>query len=158
MASIPMHLAAMPQLSTSATKARSPLQGTPRGVSPKADQAVQVVLGMLRERLGMDVVFVRHFNEGARRFRVVEALSHGPAAARAIGQATGDAAEGLLLEAKVVLPDGRVHGCLCGFTADTTPAIVERHLRSLQHGARLAARLLDNEEVMSELARQALNH
>jgi hypothetical protein len=151
-----MHLAAMPQLSTPA-KALSRLQGTPRGVSPKADQAVQVVLGMLRERLGMDVVFVRHFNEGPRRFRVVEALSHGPAAARAIGQATGDA-EGLLLEAKVVLPDGRVHGCLCGFTADTTPAIVERHLRSLQHGARLAARLLDNEEVMSELARQALNH
>lgn len=146
----------MPHLST-ASNARSRLQGTPRGVSPKADQAVQVVLAMLRERLGMDVVFVRHFNEGARRFRVVEALSHGPAAARAIGQQTGDA-EGVLLEAQVVLPDGRVHGCLCGFTADTTPAIVERHLRSLQHGARLAARLLDNEEVMSELARQALSH
>jgi len=145
----------MPQLSTS--NVRSRLQGTPRGVSPKADQAVQVVLAMLRERLGMDVVFVRHFNEGTRRFRVVEALSHGPAAARAIGQATGDT-DGVLLEAKVVLPDGRVHGCLCGFTADTTPAIVERHLRSLQHGARLAARLLDNEEVMSELARQALSH
>lgn len=146
----------MSQLST-ASNARSRLQGTPRGVSPKADQAVQVVLAMLRERLGMDVVFVRHFNEGTRRFRVVEALSHGPAAARAIGQATGDA-DGMLLEAQVVLPDGRVHGCLCGFTADTTPAIVERHLRSLQHGARLAARLLDNEEVMSELARQALSH
>ena len=157
MGSIPMHFDAMPPLSASAANHRSRLQGTPRGVSPKADQAVQVVLAMLRERLGMDVVFVRHFNEGPRRFRVVEALSHGPAAARAIGQATADA-EGMLLEAPVVLPDGRVHGCLCGFTADTTPAIVERHLRSLQHGARLAARLLDNEEVMSELARQALSH
>lgn len=142
----------------SATAAlRTRLPGTPRGVSPKADQAIQVVLAMLRERLGMDVVFVRHFNEGKRRFRVVEALSHGPAAARAIGQPTGQA-DGLMLEAEVVLPDGRVHGTLCGFTADVTPVVVDRQLRSLQHGARLAARLLDNEEVMSELARQALSH
>lgn len=147
----------MAHLSAPAAHLRSRLPATPRGISPKADHAIQVVLGMLRERLGMDVVYVRHFSEGARRFRVVEALSHGPAAARAIGQATGDA-EGVLLEAQVVLHDGRVHGSLCGFTADTSPAVVERQLRSLQHGARLASRLLDNEEVLSELARQALSH
>ena len=135
-----------------------PFRGsTPRGVSPRADQAIQVVLGMLRERLGMDVVFVRHFNEGARRFRVVEALSHGPAAAMATGQATAQQ-DGVLLEAPVVLHDGRMHGCLCGFSTDTAPESVERHLRLLRHGARFAARLLDNEEVLRELGRQSLSH
>ncbi|MGZ5179286.1 MAG: hypothetical protein ACXWC6_01860 [Ramlibacter sp.] len=130
---------------------------TPRGVSPRADQAIQVVLGMLRERLGMDVVFVRHFNEGARRFRVVEALSHGPAAAMATAQAPTQQ-EGVLLEAPVVLHDGRVHGCLCGYSTETAPASVERQLRLLQHGARFASRLLDNEEVLRELGRQSLSH
>jgi hypothetical protein len=148
----------MAQLSSSAPdplRARRP--GTMRGLSPKADRAVQVVLEMLHERLGMDVVFVRHFNDGERRFRIVEALSHGPAAALAIGQAT-TTPEGMLLEQPVVLPDGRVHGCLCGFTADTSAAVVERQMRLLRHGARFAARLLDNEEVMRELGRQALSH
>jgi hypothetical protein len=148
----------MPQLTTIASDpARVHRPGTPRGVSPKADRAIHVVLAMLRERLGMDVVFVRHFNDGQRRFRIVEALSHGPAAAMAIGQAKATP-EGMLLEQPVVLPDGRVHGCLCGFTADTTPSIVDRHMRLLRHGARFAARLLDNEEVMRELGRQALSH
>jgi hypothetical protein len=158
MGSIPLEVNAMPQLSSiSDDPARAHRPGTMRGVSPKADRAIQVVLGMLRERLGMDVVFVRHFNEGERRFRIVEALSHGPAAAMAIGQQSRTA-EGMLLEQPVVLPNGRVHGCLCGFTADTTTAIVERQMRLLRHGARLAARLLDNEEVMRELGRQALSH
>jgi hypothetical protein len=148
----------MPQLSTFAPDPARPRRpGTMRGVSPKADRAVQGVLAMLRERLGMDVVFVRHFNDGERRFRIVEALSHGPAAALAIGQAT-TTPEGMLLEQPVVLPDGRVHGCLCGFTADTSAAVVERQMRLLRHGARFAARLLDNEEVMRELGRQALSH
>ena len=142
-------------ITAASAKARRP--GTQRGVSPKADRAIQAVLEMLRERLGMDVVFVRHFNEGERRFRIVEALSHGPAAAMAIGQAT-PTDEGMLLEEPVVLPDGRVHGCLCGFTRDTGAAHVERQMRLLRHGARFAARLLDNEEVMRELGRQALSH
>lgn len=143
--------------STAPDPARARRPGTQRGISPKADRAIQVVLGMLRERLGMDVVFVRHFNDGQRRFRIVEALSHGPAAAMAIGQLKSTP-EGLLLEQPVVLPDGRVHGCLCGFTTDTTPMVVDRHIRLLRHGARFAARLLDNEEVMRELGRQALSH
>lgn len=142
-------------LPSTAARARRP--ATERGISPKADHAIQAVLGLLRERLGMDVVFVRHFHEGPRRFRVVEALSHGPAAAMAIGQAKSGP-DGLLLEEPVVLPDGRVHGCLCGFTADTGIAAVERQLRLLRHGARFAARLLDNEEVLRELGRQALSH
>jgi hypothetical protein len=75
----------------------------------------------------------------------------------AIGQAKSTP-EGMLLEQPVVLPDGRVHGSLCGFTADTSPPVVDRHLRLLRHGARFAARLLDNEEVMRELGRQALSH
>src|SRR6476619_799702 len=101
----------MPQLSAfTADPSLAHRPGTQRGISPKADRAIHEVLSMLRERLGMDVVFVRHFNDGQRRFRVVEALSHGPAAAMAIGQARSTP-EGILLEEPVVLPDGRVHGC-----------------------------------------------
>jgi hypothetical protein len=148
----------MAQFTPSSTNAAGGRRaGTARGVSPKADRAIQVVLAMLRERLGMDVVFVRHFNDGERRFRVVEALSHGHAAAMAIGQVKSTS-EGMLMEEPVVLPDGRVHGCLCGFTADTSPVVVDRQARMLRHGARFAARLLDNEEVLRELGRQALSH
>src|SRR5689334_16993421 len=78
-----------------------------------AEQAIQVVLGMLREQTGMDVVFVRDVREGSRRFRIVDALSHGPAAALATANAPA-ADLGMLLEAPVVLRDGTVLGHLCG--------------------------------------------
>jgi hypothetical protein len=114
------------------------------------ERAVRVVLALLGEQLGMDVVFVRQYTESGRRFRMVEALSHGRAAALATGQ---DPAEepGVLLEAPVVLPNGRVHGTLCCFSPGSQAHQTERDLRSLRHGARLASRLLDNEQVLQEL-------
>lgn len=109
---------------------------------------------MLRDH-GMDVVFVGHYTEGSRRFRVVEALEHGPAAALATGLGAEGAA-GRLLEAPVLKRDGSVHGMLCCTSADEATA--ERDRRWLRHGARLAARLLDQEQVLRELSAQSLNH
>jgi hypothetical protein len=116
------------------------------------ERAIRIVLALLREQLGMDVVFLRQFTEGGRRFRIVEALSHGRAAALATGQDPADET-GVLLEESVVLPGGRVHGALCCFSPGVDAARTERDRRSLRHGARLAARLLDNEEVLQELTR-----
>lgn len=115
---------------------------------------IREVLAMLREH-GMDVVFVGHYTEGSRRFRVVEALHHGRAAAIATGIAP-DSSAGRLLEAPVLRRDGSVHGMLCCTSADEVTA--ERDLRWLRHGARLAARLLDQEQVLRELSAQLLNH
>lgn len=115
---------------------------------------IREVLAMLREH-GMDVVFVGHYTEGTRRFRVVEALHHGRAAAIATGIAA-DSSAGRLLEAPVLRRDGSVHGMLCCTSADEATA--ERDLRWLRHGARLAARLLDQEQVLRELSAQSLNH
>jgi GAF domain-containing protein len=138
----------------------APLPSSPRtaGRSPRTEQAIQVVLRLLREQLGMDVVHVGQFSEGERRFRVVEALQHGPAAALATASGQRGAAAGELLEAPITLPDGRVHGTLCCHSPGDDPAQAERHLRLLRHGARLAARLLDQEEVLRELGRQVPSH
>ncbi|HYF19315.1 MAG TPA: hypothetical protein VEA40_15720 [Ramlibacter sp.] len=127
----------------------------PRAAAPVQDeQAIKVVLAMLGQHMGMDVVFVGEFTEGARRFRVVEALQHGPSAAAATGHADAADATGTLLDVPIVLRSGQVHGRLCCLVQGDT-AVQERHLRSLRHGARLAARLLDNEQVLRELQRQS---
>jgi hypothetical protein len=112
-----------------------------------------VVLRMLSDHLRLDVVFVGEFTDGVRRFRVVEALSHGPSAAAAMGQADAAEGQGTLLDVPVVLRNGRVHGRLCCLVQGDAAA-QERHLHFLRHGARLAARLLDNEQVLRELQRQ----
>ena len=117
-------------------------------------EVIREVLAMLKEH-GMDVVFVGHYTEGPRRFRVIEALHHGPAAALATGH-IAEVATGRLLEAPVVMRDGSVHGMLCCTSANESTA--ERDLRWLRHGARLAARLLDQEQVLRELSAQLLNH
>jgi len=122
-------------------------------MSPDAE-AIRIVLQLLRER-GMDVVFVGQYTDGERRFRVVEALSHGRAAALATGGSReGSSTGGVLLDAPVVLRDGRLHGMLCCYSPGTDPVITDRHLRSLRHCARLAARLLDNEQVLRDLSRE----
>lgn len=123
---------------------------------PGQEEAIRVVLAMLREH-GMDVVFVGQFTEGSRRFRVVDTLAHGRAAALA---ASGHVeAEGhSLLEAAVVLRDGRVLGKLCCVSPVGDASGSARDLRWLRQGALLAARLLDNEQVLRELSAQALNH
>lgn len=138
-------------LSPVAPSTIAPLSPT---ATPEAE-AIRIVLELLRDR-GMDVVFVGQYTDGDRRFRVVEALSHGRAAALVTGRPAGNGAvEGLLLDTPVVLRDGRVHGMLCCFSTGGDTATTDRDLRSLRHGARLAARLLDNEQVLRELSRQA---
>jgi len=125
---------------------------------PGQEEAIRVVLAMLREH-GMDVVFVGQFTEGRRRFRVVETLGHGHGRAAAL--ATTGRAEGeghSLLEAAVVLRDGRVLGKLCCVSSVSDEAVSARDLRWLRQGALLAARLLDNEQVLRELSAQSLNH
>ena len=121
------------------------------------EEAVKVVLAMLHEH-GMDVVFVGQYTEGTRRFRVVETLGHGPAAALATAGQDEAPAAGQLLEAPVVLRDGRYHGMLCCVSAPPDAASAERDLRWLRQGARLIARLIDNEQVLRELSAQSFSH
>jgi hypothetical protein len=104
--------------------------------------------------MGMDVAFCAHFTDGQRQFRVVEAEVHGAAAAIAAGQGAGQAA-GVPLDTPIVLRNGRVYGRLCCFSRGGDAAVAERDLRSLRYGARLAARLLDNQQVLRELQRTA---
>jgi hypothetical protein len=104
-------------------------------LNPDADDVVQLVLQMLRERMGMDVVFVSQFGD----------LPTGPA-----GTAP--------LNIPIVLRDGRIHGMLCCLSFSSSQAIVERDLRSLRYSARLAARLLDNIQILRDLARRSAHH
>jgi hypothetical protein len=127
----------------------------PNAPLPGQEEAIRVVLAMLREH-GMDVVFVGQFTEGSRRFRVVEALGHGPSAALATGRETGEGRS--LLEAAIVLRDGRVLGKLCCASTPNNGHPPDREIRWLRQGALLAARLLDNEQVLRELSAQSLNH
>ena len=123
---------------------------------PGQEEAIRVVLAMLREH-GMDAVFVGQFTEGKRRFRVVETLGHGPAAAAvATGLQTGEGRT--LLEAAVVLRNGRVLGKLCCVSTVNDAAANDRDQRWLRQGARLMARLVDNEQVLRDLSAQSLNH
>ena len=123
---------------------------------PGQEEAIRVVLAMLREH-GMDAVFVGQFTEGQRRFRVGETLGHGPAAAAvATGQQAGEGRS--LLEAAVVLRDGRVLGKFCCVSMVTDDAATDRDQRWLSQGARLVARLVDNEQVLRDLSAQSLNH
>jgi hypothetical protein len=95
---------------------------------------------------------VRQFTEGQRRFRVVDCLGHGPAAA--LATARSPATElGALLQAEVVLRDGQLHGHLCGHAPTQDVALIARGVRALRHGARLVARLLDGEAVLRDLSR-----
>lgn len=48
------------------------LVATSDAADPSLPPGVQEVLGMLRERLGMDVVFVSEFTNGRRAFRAVD--------------------------------------------------------------------------------------
>ena len=149
MGRIPIHLSRTMNPASYAATASSPSSS-----AMSRQEVIREVLAMLKEH-GMDVVFVGHYTEGSRRFRVVEALHHGPAAALATGR-PGEGANGRLLEAPVVMRDGSVLGMLCSTSANESTA--ERDLRWLRHGARLAARLLDQEQVLRELSAQLLNH
>src|SRR3954469_22664429 len=95
-------------------------QPVARLVPPAQQEVVRVVLTMLQEH-GMDVVFVGAYSEGTRRFRVVEAVQHGPAAAIATGTQGGT-----LIEEPIVLRNGQVLGRLCCCKAAADAAGAER--------------------------------
>jgi len=128
-----------------------------RPFAGEVDATVKMVLRLLREHMDMDVAFVAHFTEGNRQFRVVESEVHGAAAAIAAGQGAGQAT-GVALDTPILLRDGRVYGRLCCFSRGDDPAVAERDLRSLRYAARLAARLLDNQQVLRELHRGTQQH
>ena len=123
----------------------------------EVDASVKLVLRMLREHMDMDVAFVAQFSDGQRQFRVVESEVHGAAAAIAAGQGAG-LVDGVALDAPIMLRDGRVYGRLYCFSRGADAAVAARDLRSLRYAARLAARLLDNQQVLRELQREALQH
>jgi hypothetical protein len=128
-----------------------------RPFAGEVDATVKMVLRLLREHMDMDVAFVAHFTEGNRQFRVVESEVHGAAAALAAGQGTGQAA-GVALDTPILLRDGRMYGRLCCFSRGNDPAVADRDLRSLRYAAQLAARLLDNQQVLRELHRGSVQH
>ncbi len=97
------------------------------------EDVVTLVLQMLRERMEMDVVFV---TRGAEL----------PA-----GRAE------VPLSIPIVLRDGRIHGLLCCYSP-ASGSVAERDLRSLRYSARLAARLLDNLQILRDLSRQSVRH
>ena len=62
------------------------------------------------------------------------------------------------LSCPIVLRNGRVYGQLCCLSQADTEAGVQRDLRSLRYSARLAARLLDNLQILRELSRKSIPH
>lgn len=54
------------------TQVADMLVATPNGADPLVSPVVQEVLRMLRDKLGMDVVFVSQFSEGRRTLRLVD--------------------------------------------------------------------------------------
>ena len=113
---------------------RAPAGAAAASLNPDAEEVVALVLQMLRERMGMDVVFVSSIAD----------LAPAPAPEP--------------LNVPILLRDGRVHGVLCCYSLSSSQAVVERDLRSLRYSARLAARLLDNIQILKDLARRSVHH
>ncbi|KQU65078.1 MULTISPECIES: GAF domain-containing protein [unclassified Rhizobacter] len=147
------------------------LVATADGCDPSIDNSVTEVLRTLRERLKMDVVFVSEFIDGRRVFRFVDGdnppmgpgdgnpleeswckqvvdgrmpqLVHDASAiAKDIGLPHTDIAVGAHLSTPIVLPDGRVYGTLCCYSAAANPALRKRDLDNLRNCAVLVARKL----------------
>ncbi|HEY0955981.1 MAG TPA: GAF domain-containing protein [Roseateles sp.] len=140
---------------------------------PELDRRITDVLLMLRKQLRMDVVFVSEFVDGRRVFRFVDGgealgLQAGDSApleqsyCQAVVQGrlpelVTDVApfvmDGTLPEAgitvgahlstPVVLPDGRVYGTVCCFSASPKPEMQQSALACLRQCARLVARKVD---------------
>ena len=152
----------------------------------RIDEDVQPVLRMLRERMGMDVVFVSEFAGGQRRLRLVDSarrpalLEVGMASPLAtswcqrvvdarLPEFIRDAAAlpastdlpappfriGTHLSTPIILRDGTIYGTLCCFSHTVNSEVGERDLRSLRYTARLLAKMLDQQQVMVQLSRQA---
>lgn len=152
------------------------LVATADGCDRDMDQRITALLGELRQRMGMDVVFVSEFCDGQRVFRFVEGNA-------ALGLRAGDAAPleqsycqrvvqgrlpelvtdarlmaasaelpatpfpvGAHLSTPLVLSDGRVFGTLCCFSTQPNPNLRLEDLSRLKGCARLVARRIEASE------------
>lgn len=139
------------------------------------DRRITDVLLMLRKQLQMDVVFVSEFVDGERVFRFVDGgephgLHAGDAApleesycqqvvSGRMPELVSDARElvargelfdpgipvGAHLSTPVILPDGRVYGTVCCFSAEARHDLQQSALACLRQCARLVARKVDVE-------------
>ncbi len=152
------------------------LVATSDSYDPALDRRITDVLLMLRRQLRMDVVFVSEFVDGERVFRFMEGVGalglqagdSGPLEesycqrvvegrmpelvtdARPL-VASGELPDtgitvGAHLSTPVVLPDGRVYGTVCCFSAAAQPDLQAGALACLRQCARLVARKVDVEQ------------
>ena len=154
------------------------LVATSDGHDAALDRQITDVLLMLRRQLQMDVVFVSEFVDGERVFRFVDGgeqygLNAGDAApleesycqqvvTGRMPELVPDARElvrrgelfdpgipvGAHLSTPVILPDGRVYGTVCCFSAAAQPDLQQSALACLRQCARLVARKVDVEPRM----------
>jgi GAF domain-containing protein len=136
------------------------------------DRAVPEVLHSLREKLGMDVVFVSEFIDGERVMRFVDKAALAPPVQ------VGDSGElessyclrvvdgrlpelvhdvstlpdlpatpfrvGAHLSTPIVLPDGKTYGTLCCFSSAPNEHLRRRDVDTLRMCAQLVARKIDS--------------
>jgi GAF domain-containing protein len=149
------------------------LVATADGHDPELDRSISDVLQTLRRQLRMDVVFVSEFVDGQRVFRFMRggeamALHEGDAAplessychlvvqgrmAELVPDAAALVARGELpdtglpigahLSTPVVLPDGRIYGTVCCFSATPNADLHHSALACLRQCARLVARRVE---------------
>ncbi len=149
------------------------LIATADSADPLIDGSVNQVLRTLRERLGMDVVFVSELVDGQRVFRFVDSAGETPVTAGAANPVeetfcqrivdgrlpefipdVGSLPAGTDLPATTVrvgahlstpirLKDGRTYGTLCCFSAEPRPELRHKDLETLRLCAQLVARKLD---------------
>ena len=148
------------------------------------DDSVSQVLRMLRQSMGLDVVFVSEFVDGRRVFRFVDAEGSTPLrpgesspleetyCQRVVDgrmpELVTDAARlpnaaalpptplriGAHLSTPIVLSGGETYGTLCCFSASPNEALRLRDLTTLRHCAQLVARKLEATRSARERALQ----
>lgn len=148
------------------------------------DDSVSQVLRMLRQSMGLDVVFVSEFVDGRRVFRFVDAEGSAPLrpgesspleesyCQRVVdGRMPGlvhdvaklpDAASlpptplrvGAHLSTPIVMNNGDTYGTLCCFSGSPNEALRMRDLTTLRHCAQLVARKLEATRRMREQSMQ----
>ena len=148
------------------------------------DDSVSQVLRMLRQSMGLDVVFVSEFVDGRRVFRFVDAEGSAPLqpgesspleesyCQRVVDgrmpELVHDVAKlpdaaslpptplrvGAHLSTPIVMNNGDTYGTLCCFSASPNEALRMRDLTTLRHCAQLVARKLEATRRMREQAMQ----
>ena len=149
------------------------LVATAESCDPLLDDSVPELLRAMRQRMGMDVVFVSEFVDGQRMFRYVDAAPGAPAiepgssnpAEESVCQQVVEgrvpelvrdlsampAAQlpplpfriGAHLSTPIVMKDRRVYGTLCCFSAALRPDLLQADLDKLRMCATLVARKVE---------------